>query len=63
MISSEIIIQKLNKVLKGKNISQRKLAEELDVHEDLISKWKLKKSFPSRKNLDRLEIMLTKLGV
>lgn len=61
MLFTKNIINRLNKLLKDKKITQRKLAIVLNVHEDLISKWKLRKKFPSKKNLDKLELFLNKL--
>tara|TARA_B110000908_G_C10140755_1_gene396674 strand:- start:175 stop:348 length:174 start_codon:yes stop_codon:yes gene_type:complete len=48
----------LKEVFKSKGIKQKWLAEKMGVSEVTISNWVTEKSSPSKKNLEKLSILL-----
>ena len=61
MSFTEEIIEKLNKVISNKMITQRELAKKVGVYESAVSDWKIGRTFPKKDNLKKLENILDNL--
>lgn len=55
------IIDKLNKVIGSKVITQRELAKRIGVNRATLVGWRQGLSFPRKKTLDKLEFILNNI--